>query len=114
MDKVEIPEPSGVFTEAWSLNKVYGLLAVFGPAAIVASVAIDQVLPIRIASTNLPAQRIGHRGGLNIQGLVVFNDTDCFSKINLISINVDDLQKYAQIQLVKKFFGLRRVRTAID
>ncbi|MEE2874220.1 MAG: Nramp family divalent metal transporter [Candidatus Latescibacterota bacterium] len=40
MDKVEIPEPSGVFTEAWSLNKVYGLLAVFGPAAIVASVAI--------------------------------------------------------------------------
>ena len=40
MDKVEIPEPSGIFTEAWSLNKVYGLLAVFGPAAIVASVAI--------------------------------------------------------------------------
>ena len=40
MEKVEIPEPSGVFAEAWSLKKLCGLLAVFGPAAIVASVAI--------------------------------------------------------------------------
>ena len=40
MDKVEIPKPQGVFTESWSLKKLFGLLAVFGPAAIVASVAI--------------------------------------------------------------------------
>lgn len=40
MDKVEIPEPSGVFSQPWSLQKIFGLLAVFGPAAIVASVAI--------------------------------------------------------------------------
>ena len=40
MDKVEIPQPQGVFTESWSLKKLFGLLAVFGPAAIVASVAI--------------------------------------------------------------------------
>ena len=40
MNKVEIPQPAGVFTEPWSLKKLFGLLAVFGPAAIVASVAI--------------------------------------------------------------------------
>ena len=40
MDKVEIPEPAGADAQPWSLNKLYGLLAVFGPAAIVASVAI--------------------------------------------------------------------------
>ncbi len=40
MEKVEIPQPTGVFAESWSGRKLLGLLAVFGPAAIVASVAI--------------------------------------------------------------------------
>lgn len=40
MDKVEIPQPTGVFAQPWSTKKLFGLLAVFGPAAIVASVAI--------------------------------------------------------------------------
>ena len=35
-----MPPPSGVFAQPWSLRKVIGLLAVFGPAAIVASVSI--------------------------------------------------------------------------
>ena len=38
--KVRVPRPSGVFAEPWSAKKVLGLLAVFGPAAIVASVSI--------------------------------------------------------------------------
>ena len=38
--KVEVPPVSGVFAQPWSMNKVFGLLAVFGPAAIVASVSI--------------------------------------------------------------------------
>lgn len=40
MNKIEIPQPTGVFTQPWSTKKLFGLLAVFGPAAIVASVAI--------------------------------------------------------------------------
>ena len=40
MDKIEIPQPAGVFAQPWSTKKLFGLLAVFGPAAIVASVAI--------------------------------------------------------------------------
>ena len=35
-----MPPPSGVFAQPWSLKKIIGLLAVFGPAAIVASVSI--------------------------------------------------------------------------
>ena len=40
MNKVEIPPVKGVFDEPWSFKKILGLLAIFGPAAIVASVAI--------------------------------------------------------------------------
>ncbi len=40
MNKVDIPPPEGVFAQSWSLRKIFGMLAVFGPAAIVASVAI--------------------------------------------------------------------------
>ena len=40
MNKVEIPAVKGVFDEPWSFKKILGLLAIFGPAAIVASVAI--------------------------------------------------------------------------
>ena len=38
--KLRVPRPSGVFAEPWSAKKALGLLAVFGPAAIVASVSI--------------------------------------------------------------------------
>ena len=38
--KFGVPPVSGVFAQPWSMNKVFGLLAVFGPAAIVASVSI--------------------------------------------------------------------------
>ena len=37
---VDIPETGGVFSQPWSVKKAIGLLAVFGPAAIVASVSI--------------------------------------------------------------------------
>ena len=40
MNKVEIPEPTGVFAQPWSIRKLWGLLGVFGPAAIVASLSI--------------------------------------------------------------------------
>lgn len=39
-DPVHIPEPTGVLIERWSLGKLCRLAALFGPAAIVASVAI--------------------------------------------------------------------------
>ena len=37
---VEIPPVTGVFGQPWSMQKLLGLMAVFGPAAIVASVSI--------------------------------------------------------------------------
>jgi Mn2+/Fe2+ NRAMP family transporter len=37
---ITIPEPSGVLAEPWSLGRVGRLIALFGPAAIVASVSI--------------------------------------------------------------------------
>ena len=40
VEKIEIPKPTGVFAEPWSVKKLIGLLAVFGPAAIVASASI--------------------------------------------------------------------------
>ena len=40
LDPVTIPEPTGVLAEPWSLSKVVRMAAMFGPAAIVASVAI--------------------------------------------------------------------------
>jgi Mn2+/Fe2+ NRAMP family transporter len=39
-EKVEAPPLGGVFTEPWSPRKALGLLAVFGPAAVVASVSV--------------------------------------------------------------------------
>ena len=37
---VDIPQPTGVFNQPWSFQKLIALMAVFGPAAIVASVSI--------------------------------------------------------------------------
>ena len=37
---VAIPEPSGTLAEPWSAGKLWRMLALFGPAAIVASVSI--------------------------------------------------------------------------
>ena len=64
MDKVEIPQPQGVFTESWSLKKLFGLLAVFGPAAIVASVAIG-------AGETIVVVRAGAWAGYDLLWLVL-------------------------------------------
>ena len=49
--KVEIPPVTGVYAEPWSFKKLFGLLAVFGPAAIVASVSIGAGETIVVVST---------------------------------------------------------------
>ena len=40
MKKFDIPQLEGVFSEPWSWKKFVGLLGLFGPAAIFASVSI--------------------------------------------------------------------------
>ena len=60
MDKIDIPPVSGVFEEPWSRKKVFGLLAVFGPAAIVASVSIGAGETI-VVTGDSAAGRVGHR-----------------------------------------------------
>ena len=62
--KIEIPQNSGLFDESWSLKKILGLLAIFGPAAIVASVAIG-------AGETFVVVRSGAWAGYNLLWLVL-------------------------------------------
>ena len=50
-DAVTIPEPTGVLAEPWSLGKLWRLSAVFGPAAILASVSIGAGETIVVVQT---------------------------------------------------------------
>jgi Mn2+/Fe2+ NRAMP family transporter len=64
--KVEAPPPDKVFTQPWSLRKVGGLLAVFGPAAIVASVSIG-------AGETIVVVRAGAWAGYGLLWLVLLS-----------------------------------------
>jgi hypothetical protein len=66
MDKVEIPPLRGVFAQPWSVRKVLGLLAVFGPAAIVASVSIG-------AGETIVVVRMGAWAGYGLLWLVLLS-----------------------------------------
>ena len=70
MNKVDIPQASGVFSEPWSVKKLIGLLAVFGPAAIVASVSIG-------AGETIVVVRAGAWAGYGLLWLVL---TSCLVK----------------------------------
>ena len=48
---VAIPEPSGTLAEPWSAGKLWRMLALFGPAAIVASVSIGAGETIIVVKT---------------------------------------------------------------
>ncbi|MEE2658172.1 MAG: Nramp family divalent metal transporter [Candidatus Latescibacterota bacterium] len=61
---LEIPVAPGVFTEPWSLRKIRGLFAVFGPAAIVASVSIG-------AGETIVVVRAGAWAGYDLLWLVL-------------------------------------------
>ena len=56
-EPVDIPPVTGPFAEPWSLKKIIGLAAVFGPAAIVASVSIG-------AGETIVVVRAGCLGGI--------------------------------------------------
>lgn len=66
MDKVEIPPLRGVFAQPWSARKALGLLAVFGPAAIVASVSIG-------AGETIVVVRMGAWAGYGLLWLVLLS-----------------------------------------
>ena len=61
---VEIPPPTGVFGQPWSMQKLLGLMAVFGPAAIVASVSIGAGETIVVVRTCLLYTSPSPRDGL--------------------------------------------------
>lgn len=61
---IEIPEPSGVLAEPWSLGKIGRLAALFGPAAIVASVSIG-------AGETIVVVQAGSWGGYSLLWLVL-------------------------------------------
>ncbi len=64
MDRIEIPQDAGIFDQSWSPKKILGLLAIFGPAAIVASVAIG-------AGETIVVVRSGAWAGYNLLWLVL-------------------------------------------
>lgn len=64
MNKIDIPEPTGVFAEPWSGRKLLGLLGVFGPAAIVASLSIG-------AGETIVVVRAGAWAGYDLLWLVL-------------------------------------------
>ncbi len=66
MDKVEIPPVTGVIAQPWSLRKLVGLLSVFGPAAILASVAIG-------AGETIVVVRAGAWSGYGLLWLVLLS-----------------------------------------
>jgi Mn2+/Fe2+ NRAMP family transporter len=68
--KVDIPPVGGVYTEAWSLRKLWGLMKVFGPAAIVASVSIG-------AGETIVVVRTGAWAGYGLLWLVLLS---CLTK----------------------------------
>ncbi|MFP6590715.1 MAG: Nramp family divalent metal transporter [Candidatus Latescibacterota bacterium] len=66
MSSVDIQEAKGVFAQPWSLKKAIGLLAVFGPAAIVASVSIG-------AGETIVVVRMGAWAGYGLLWLVLLS-----------------------------------------
>ena len=53
VEKITIPVPSGVLAQPWSARKLVGMLALFGPAAIVASLGIgagETIVVVRAGS----------------------------------------------------------------
>ncbi len=64
IDKVVIPPPSGAFAGPWSVRKVRSLMAVFGPAAICASMAIG-------AGETIVVVRAGSWAGYDLLWLVL-------------------------------------------
>ena len=66
MKKIDIPSLGGVFAAPWSVKKLLGLLAIFGPAAIVASVSIG-------ADETIVVVRTGAWAGYGLLWLVLVN-----------------------------------------
>lgn len=66
LNKVSIPEPTGVHAEPWSPKKVVGLLRMFGPAAMVASLAIG-------AGETIVVVRSGAWAGYDLLWLVLLS-----------------------------------------
>ena len=64
--KVDVPPVTGVFAESWSMKKLFGLLAVFGPAAIVASASIG-------AGETIVVVRAGAWAGYGLLWLVLLS-----------------------------------------
>ena len=61
---IDIPEPTGVLVERWSLGKFWRLAALFGPAAIVASLAIG-------AGETIVVVQVGSWAGYDLLWLVL-------------------------------------------
>ena len=72
----------------------------------VPSIAIDQILPIRVPASDLFAKGQAHRGCLDIERLIVFGDMNRPSPIEFVARYVEDFMEHLQAALFEKFVGL--------
>jgi Mn2+/Fe2+ NRAMP family transporter len=93
--KVVIPPAGGVFGEPWSVRKVLALMSVFGPAAIVASMAIG-------AGETIVVVRAGSWAGYDLLWLVLLS---CIAKGVFLTYL---LGRYTAVS--GEYFGHRLVR----
>ncbi|MBS13823.1 MAG: hypothetical protein CME19_19790 [Gemmatimonadetes bacterium] len=95
MDKVTIPEPSGIYAQPWSIQKIVGLMKMFGPAAMVASLAIG-------AGETIVVVRSGAWAGYDLLWLVMLS---CVAKAYFVTYM---LGRYTAIS--GEYIGHRLVR----
>lgn len=66
VEPLEVPSPGAIYEEPWSRRKLFGLMAAFGPAAIVASVSIG-------AGETIVVVRAGSWAGYGLLWLVLLS-----------------------------------------
>jgi Mn2+/Fe2+ NRAMP family transporter len=95
VNKVSIPELTGIHAEPWSVKKIIGLMRMFGPAAMVASLAIG-------AGETIVVVRSGAWAGYDLLWLVLLS---CVAKAYFVTFM---LGRYTAIS--GEYIGHRLVR----
>ena len=75
----------------------------------VAAVAVDEMFPIRIFFSDATAKRNRHRGGLDIEYLVVLYDLNRLGDVDVAEAGLNRLEEHSQVQLAEKILALLQV-----
>ena len=75
----------------------------------VAAVAVDEIFPIRIFFADAATKRNRHRGGLDVEYLVVLDDLNRLSDVDVAEAGLNRLEEHSQVQLAEKILALLQV-----